>query len=66
MSNKPKDDWHSQPKMSRWAAVLFPHLTSRETQAEMQAFADKEKKKSPLQAYSDFKAQGSGTAKKGR
>jgi hypothetical protein len=46
-------DWHSLPRQSRLAAVLYPHLTDAETQRDMAAIARGEGKKSPMQGQAD-------------
>jgi hypothetical protein len=46
-------DWHSLPRQSRLAAVLYPHLTDAETQRDMAALARNERKKSPMQGQAD-------------
>jgi hypothetical protein len=46
-------DWHSLPRQSRLAAVLYPHLTDAETQRDMANIARGENKKSPMQGRVD-------------
>ena len=43
-------DWHSLPRQSRLAAVMYPHLTDGETQRDMAYWAKSDNKKSPMQA----------------
>jgi hypothetical protein len=45
--------WHSVPRQSRLAAVMYPNLTSAENQRDMAAFARNEGKKSPMQGKID-------------
>ncbi len=45
-----KTDWHSQPRQSRLASVMYPHLASEETQKEMADLAAREGKRSPQAA----------------
>ena len=43
-------DWHSLPRQSRLAAVMYPHLSDGETQRDIAELARNEGKKSPMQA----------------
>lgn len=43
-------DWHSLPRASRLARVLYPHLSSPEDQRDMAQLSRNENKKSPMQA----------------
>jgi hypothetical protein len=43
-------DWHSLPRQSRLAGVMYPHLSDGETQRDIAELAMNEGKKSPLQA----------------
>jgi len=45
-----KAGWHDQPRQSRLAAVMYPHLASEETRQQMESFSDREGRKSPQQA----------------
>jgi len=44
---KSKQDWHSQPRASRIANVLFPNLASEAVQKEMKSLAATERKHAP-------------------
>jgi hypothetical protein len=44
-------DWHSLPRQSRLAAVMYPHLSDGETQRDIAELAMNEGKKSPMQAH---------------
>jgi hypothetical protein len=43
-------DWHSLPRQSRLARVMYPHLADAESQRDMAYWARNEGKKSPMQA----------------
>ncbi len=45
-----KTDWHDQPRQSRLASVMYPHLASEETQKQMADLAACEGKRSPQAA----------------
>jgi hypothetical protein len=40
-----KLNWHQRDRASRLANVMFPHLADKETQTEMQGYADRERKR---------------------
>jgi len=48
-----KTDWHDQPRQSRLASVMYPHLASEETQKQMADLAAREGKRSPQAAKAE-------------
>jgi hypothetical protein len=42
-----RSDWHSQPRMSRLAAIVYPAQSSEATRREMAGLAGNERKKPP-------------------
>jgi hypothetical protein len=49
--HRPKqEDWHSLPRSTRLAAVLWPTLVPKEVQAQMRALSANEQKTDPLTA----------------
>ena len=42
-----QSDWFKRPRMSRLAAVMYPHLTDQNTRDQMAALAKNEGKKPP-------------------
>jgi hypothetical protein len=46
-------DWHSLPRESRLARVMFPHLADAESQQDMSRIARGENKRSPLEGLAD-------------
>jgi hypothetical protein len=53
MKLKSSVDWHSLPRQSRLAAVMFPNLADAETQRDMAQLARNEGKKNPMQGRVD-------------
>jgi hypothetical protein len=43
-----QSDWFKRPRMSRLAAVMYPHLTDQNTRDQMAALAKNEGKKPPM------------------
>ncbi len=48
-----KTSWHDQPRQSRLASVMYPHLASEETQKQMADLAAREGKRSPQAAKTE-------------
>jgi hypothetical protein len=46
---RPEGTWHSRPRMSRLANVMYAHLSDPDTQKEMAQIAKNEGKRPPIE-----------------